>query len=71
VENLDKREVLGEMIENESESLRCGTAVLEELSEENMLEPLVMDEAEDLMLAASKERRWPLEESVEAESYGP
>ena len=71
VESLDKREVAGEMIEYESESFRGGTAVLEELSEENKLEPRVAEEADDLMLAPSKDRLWPLEESVETESYGP
>lgn len=53
VENLDKRELAGEVIENESESFRGGTAVLEELSDENRLEPRV---AEELMLALSKDR---------------
>ena len=70
VENLDKRELAGDIIEKESESFR-GTAVLEELSEENILEPRVCEEAVDLILAASKDLLWPLDESVEPESYGP
>lgn len=53
VENLDKRELEGEMIEYESESFLGGIAVLEELSEENKLEPRV---AEELMLALSNDR---------------
>lgn len=68
MENLDKRAVVGEIIEKASESFRGGTAVLEELSEENRLDPLVADEAEDLILAPSKDRLWPFEESVETES---
>jgi hypothetical protein len=68
VENLDKREVEGEMIEYESVSFRGGTAVREELSDEKRLEPLVAEEAVDLMLAPSKDRLWPFEESVETES---
>ena len=68
VENLDKRELAGEMIECESESFLGGIAVLEELSDENRLDPRV---AEELMLALSKDLLWPLDESVETESYGP
>lgn len=57
------------MIEKLSASYREGTAVRVELSEEKMVEPLVADEADDFMLAASNERRGPLEESlVETES---
>lgn len=68
VENLDKREFEGDMMENGSGSFRGGTAVLEELSDENRLEPLVAEEADDLTLAPSKDRLWPFEESVETES---
>jgi hypothetical protein len=68
VENLDKRKVEGDMMENESGSFRCGTAVLEEFSDEKRLEPLVAEEADDLMLAPSKDRLCPFEESVEPES---
>lgn len=53
VENLDKRELAGEVMEYESVSFRGGIAVLEELSEENRLEPRV---AEELMLALSNDR---------------
>jgi hypothetical protein len=67
VENLDKRFV-GEMTENESGSPRGGTAVREELSDENKLDPLVAEEAADLMLAPSNDLLWPFEESVETES---
>lgn len=42
---------------DESESCRDGMAVRAELSEEKRLEPLVAEEAVDLMLAASKDLR--------------
>jgi hypothetical protein len=47
-------------------------AVLVELSEENKLEPLVAEEAVDLILAPSNDFLFPPYESVvETESYAP
>jgi hypothetical protein len=64
VDILDKREPEGESTEKLSVSLLAGTAVREELSEENMVEPLVAEEVLDFMLAPSKDRRGPFELSV-------
>lgn len=61
---LDKREPEGERTEKLSVSLLAGTAVREELSEENMVEPLVAEEVLDFMLAPSKDRLGPFELSV-------
>lgn len=65
------RELTGDAMESESVSLlRFGTVVREELSDENKLDPRVAVDTEDLILAWSKERRWPVDESVvEKESY--
>ncbi len=57
----------GDNTDRLSESCLLGTAVREELSEEKRLEPLVAEDAVDLMLAPSNERRW-LESVVEVES---
>lgn len=65
MESLDDE---GDMTERLSGSSLCGTAVREELSEENRLEPLVADDAVDLMLAPSNDLRCP-ESVVEVESY--
>jgi hypothetical protein len=64
VDILDKREPEGESTEKLSVSLLAGTAVREELSEENMVEPLVAEEVLDFMLAPSKDRLGPFELSV-------
>lgn len=65
VDILDKREPdEGDRTEALSASYREGTAVREELSEENMVEPLVAEEVDDLILAPSNERLGPLDESV-------
>jgi hypothetical protein len=71
VDILDKREPAdGDSMEALSVSCLDRTAVLDELSEENMVEPLVAEEAEDLMLAPSKDLLGPFDESVvETESY--
>ena len=54
-----------------SESCREGIAVLDELSDENKLDPLVCDDAVDLMLAPSSDLLCPdpeYESLVETES---
>lgn len=70
VDILDSRDVLGERMEKLSLSfLANGTTVREVASDENMVDALVADEADDFMLAASNERLGPLEESaVDTES---
>lgn len=61
---MDSREAFGESTEKLSLSCLVGTAVREEVSEEKMVELLVADEADDFMLAASKDLLGPFEESV-------
>ncbi len=59
-ESLERRECAGDRtVMEESESCREGIAVLEELSDEKRLEPLVAEDAVDLMLAPSNDFRWP------------
>ena len=70
VDIFDKRDPEGDNTEKLSVSFLAGTAVREELSEENIVEPLVAEDVLDFMLAPSKDRLGPFELSVvDTESY--
>ena len=65
------RDDTGDSSSCESESLRAGTAVRDEFSDEKRLEPLVAEDVLDWTLPWSSDLRCPVEEStVEKESFG-
>ena len=65
--SFESRDADGVCTDRLSESCRFGTAVREELSEEKRLDPLVADDAVDLMLAPSNDLLCP-ESVVDVES---